>query len=222
MNKLTRNITTALLAATLAMPLLANARNDNSSNHGNHGNSAVSFGGTPGASRGLLSVNRHVYYIGDTLQVRVVYPRSLSAIWNGSAEGHVVIYIPQGQAISAPLPAQTADTPVSVLDLTTLDTSVLAAGDYQLALVLTVPGGNPLDINTWYNGFRGLLSIERVRFSAGTTSSDADGDGEFDDDADGDGFIENEALDTETTDDAEDDDQDDAAATTGTTATPTT
>jgi hypothetical protein len=208
MNSLTRKIATALLATTLAMPLLANARNDHSSSHGN---SAVSFGGTPGASRGLLSVNRHVYYIGDTVQVRVVYPRSLTAVWNGSAEGHVVIYIPQGQAISAPLPAQTADTPVSVLDLTALDTSVLAAGDYQLALVLTVPGGNPLDVNTWYNGFRGLLSIERVRFSAGATSSDADGDGEFDDDADGD--VEEEE---------EEEEDDDAAATTGTTTTPAT
>jgi hypothetical protein len=222
MNKLTRNIATALLAATLAMPLLANARNDHASNNGNNSNSAVSFGGTPGTSRGLLSVNRHVYYIGDTIQVRVVYPRSLTAVWNGSAEGHVVIYIPQGQAISAPLPAQTADTPVSVLDLTELDTSVLAAGDYQLALVLTVPGGNPLDVNTWYNGFRGLLSIERLRFSAGTTSSDADGDGEFDDDADGDGFVEDEAIETETADNADDDEDDDATATTGTTTTPAT
>lgn len=210
MNMLTRRIATALLAATLAMPLLAAARN----NHANdHGNSAVSFGGTPGTGRGVLSVNRHVYYIGDTLQVRVVYPRSLSAVWNGTAEGHVVIYIPQGQALTVALPAQTADTPVSVIDLTGLDTSVLTPGDYQVALVLTTPGGNPLDVNSWYNGFRGLLSVERVRFSAGTTSSDADGDGEFDDDTDGDGFVEDEAL--------EDDDSTDDAATTagGTTST---
>jgi hypothetical protein len=209
MKQLTRHIATALLAATLAMPLLANARND----HATDGNSATSFGGTPGTSRGVLSVNRHVYYVGDTLQVRVVYPRSLSAVWNGSAEGHVVIYIPEGQAISVPLPAQTADTPVSVVDLTDLDTSVLTPGDYQLALVLTVPGGNPLDVNNWYNGFRGLLSIERVRFSAGATSSDADGDGEFDDDTDNDGFVEDEPL--ESTDSTTEESDDDTPTPTG-------
>jgi hypothetical protein len=131
------------------------------------------------------------------------------------------MHIPGGQAITVPLPAQTPDSPVSLIELSNLDTSVLLPGDYQLALVLTVPGGNPLNISDWYSGFRGLLSIERLRFSATATSSDADGDGEFDDDTDGDGFVENEALETETADDAEDD-EDDAAATTGTTTTPAT
>lgn len=219
MRKMTQAIAATLLSAALAMPLWAHARNDHATN-GNGGNSSVSFGGTPGTGRGLVSLNRHIYYVGDTIQIRVVYPRSLSAIWNGTAEGHVVMYIPGGQAITVPLPAQTPDSPVSLIELADLDTSVLTPGDYQLALVLTNPGGNPLNISDWYNGFRGLLSIERLRFSATATSSDADGDGEFDNDTDSDGFVEDEPLETEA--EEEDDSDDDATAGTPTTSTATT
>ncbi|GAB6039479.1 hypothetical protein [Endothiovibrio diazotrophicus] len=187
----------ATLAATLSLPAVAARPDDTGGGQSNadHGNSANAHAqGSPGSGRGLIVPSRHVYYPGDTLQVRVVYPSSLTAIWNGEAESYIVIHVPGGAAIPVPLTSDIPDSVVSLVELTDLDTSQLTPGDYQLGLVLTVPGGDPLNIDDWYQGFRGLLSVERVRFSETTDPADADGDGEFDNDSDGDGFGDDEAL----------------------------
>lgn len=198
----------ALVAATLSLPAAAVPPD-----HANASANA-SANGRPGGGSGLIVPNRHVYYPGDTLQVRVVYPRSLTAIWSGDAESHIVINVPGDASFSVPLTTDTPDSVVSLVELTDLDTSVLSPGDYQLGLVLTNPGGDPLNLGDWYQGFRGLLSIERVRFSdvaPGEDPDDLDGDGELDDDADGDGFGDTEPLgEAEEDDDADDGEGDDA------------
>lgn len=152
--------------------------------------------GRPGSAKGLLRLNQHVYYAGDTLQVRVVYPRSLQAIWSGDARGHLVVYVPTGAPVTVPLPATVPNQPIQVLDLTNLDTSQFAEGNYQIALVLTAPEGDPLKLGDWYAGFRGLLSVEqfKIRASATTPTPNTEVEG----DTDGDGF---EDVATGTTDD---------------------
>lgn len=142
--------------------------------------------GRPGASKGILKLNQHVYHAGDTLQVRVVYPRSLTAVWSGDAVGHVVVYVPSGQPVTVPIPASTADQPIQVLDLTNLDTSQFAEGNYQIALVLTAPAGSPLKLSDWYAGFRGLLSVEQFQIKNTATSTNPSR--EVAGDTDGDGF----------------------------------
>ncbi|MBX9936978.1 MAG: hypothetical protein K2Y10_10355 [Burkholderiaceae bacterium] len=144
--------------------------------------------GRPGAGKGILKLNQHVYYAGDTLQLRVVYPRSLAAVWSGDAIGHIVVYVPSGQPVTVPIPASTADQPIQVLDLSNLNTSQFAEGNYQIALVLTAPAGNPLKLGDWYAGFRGLLSVEQFKIKIRTATTSANPSTEVEGDTDGDGF----------------------------------
>ncbi len=160
-------------------------------------NNPQGLSGRPGSARGLLRLNQHVYHAGDTLQVRVVYPRSLQAVWSGDAVGHLVVYVPSGQPVTVPLPATVPNQPIQVLDLTDLNTAQFAEGNYQIALVLTAPEGDPLKLGDWYAGFRGLLSVEQFKIRAGATtptpSTEVEGD------TDGDGF--EDVVATGTTDD---------------------
>jgi hypothetical protein len=107
-------------------------------------------------------------------------------------DSHVVVFTPAGEAISVPLPADVPDQPVNLIELSDLDTSNMAPGDYQLAVILTEPGGDPLLVGDWHEGFHGLLSVERIRFALPPDPEDEDEDGEFDDDQDGDGYEEEE------------------------------
>jgi len=167
---------------------------------------------SPGARKGIIKTDKHIYYPGDTLEIRVVMPRSLKAVWNGEADSHIVVYVPDGTAIPVPLTIDVPDKVSSWFTLEDLDTNDLAEGDYQLGLVLTVPGGDPLLIDDWYNGFQGLVTSVRLKFgSAPDPEEDADGDGEFDNDEDGDGFDEEE-VDDEEANALEDDGNDDSGS----------
>lgn len=190
---------TLLLAALVASTATWASGNESSdrdgrgSDRGNHAQtpaeaiaSPQGVSGRPGAGKGILKLNQHVYYAGDTLQLRVVYPRSLEAVWSGDAIGHIVVYVPSGQPVTVPIPASTADQPIQVLDLSNLDTSQFAEGNYQIALVLTAPAGNPLKLGDWYAGFRGLLSVEQFKIKTAATS--ANPSTEVEGDTDGDGF----------------------------------
>jgi hypothetical protein len=41
---------------------------------------------------------------------------------------------------------------------------MLAEGRYQIAMIMTVPGGGPLQLADWYNGFSGLLSVNSFKY----------------------------------------------------------
>lgn len=155
--------------------------------------SPVWAGGKPGARGGGFLPSKHVYYPGDTLQIRVVIPRSLKGVWNGEAEAHLVVYAPAGEngettVLSAPLILETPDKPQMMIEVKDLDTSKLLPGEYQLGLVLTIPEGDPLALADWYEGLKGLIGVARVKFSAGPDEEDPDGDGTVEGDEDGDGY----------------------------------
>jgi len=46
----------------------------------------------PGSRQGLIKTDKHIYYPGDTLKIRVVLPRSLKAVWTGEADSHIVVF----------------------------------------------------------------------------------------------------------------------------------
>lgn len=75
-----------------------------------------------------------------------------------------------------------------LFELDAVDVSALPAGTYQLGLILTNPGGDPLVINDWYRGLLGLIDVVGLTVSDEAVDFDKDGDGEVDDDDDGDGF----------------------------------
>lgn len=187
MNKILAFATALLLASTLINPVSARA---------------------PGKSAGGILPGKHVYYPGDTLTLRVVFPRSLKALWQGDAEAHAVVYVPGGTAIAAALPVGVPDKPYNMLVMEDLDTSSLEPGTYQIAMILTKPEGDPLSLDDWYGGFRGLVNVSRVKFSESADAEDTNSDGEVDGDADGDGY--NDDPDSDPDEDEKDGEDDDA------------
>ena len=77
---------------------------------------------------------------------------------------------------------------VKLFEVEAVDVSTLAAGTYQLGLILTDPGGDPLSINDWYTGLLGLIDIRGITITDEAVDFDEDGDGHVDDNPDGNGF----------------------------------
>ena len=137
---------------------------------------------------GELETRQHIYYPGDTLDVRV------------SFEGETELLASQGVDIYLVIQDSTQNSTVIAIDnyqdfasmrmfyLEDVSPQTLPEGVYQLALILTRPGGDPLSINDWYNGFAGLLDTDSIRSSESSLDNDFDQDGEYDDDYDRDGF----------------------------------
>ena len=105
-------------------------------------------------------------------------------------------------AVVLPVSDEASETAVNLFSLEEVDVSVLPAGTYQLGLILTNPGGDPLNINDWYKGLLGLIDVVGLTISDSQLDFDADGDGEVDDDLDGDGF-------SDSSEDEEDESEDD-------------
>ena len=91
-----------------------------------------------------------------------------------------------------------------LFDIAAVDVSALPAGTYQIGLVLTNPGGDPLNINDWYRGLLGLEHLIGLTVADEALAADANGDGEVDNDSDGDGFSD----DADDSDENSDDDDD--------------
>jgi hypothetical protein len=99
-------------------------------------------------------------------------------------------------AVVLPVSDQANSEEQKLFEMESVDVSTLPAGTYQLGLILTNPGGDPLNINDWFKGLLGLIDIVGLTISDEALSIDSDGDGEVDDDRTGNGF----------SDDVEDDD----------------
>ncbi len=100
-------------------------------------------------------------------------------------------------AIVLPVNNEANEEVTKLFELGAVDVGTLAAGTYQLGLILTNPGGDPLNINDWYNGLLGLEHVVGLTITDEAVDFDSDGDGHVDDD------------DTDDTDDDIDDDSDD-------------
>jgi len=150
------------------------------------------FRGNPSCTKNLIVTNKQVYYQGDPLQVYLKFPKSLTAVINGEADAYMLIAPPAGDIIVAPVAMNPEDIWYKFLELADLDTSQFAVGNYQLAVVLTQPGGDPLVLADWYRGLKGLISTKRIKMWAGYSydAEDEDGDGQIDGDWNGDGYCE--------------------------------
>ncbi len=67
-----------------------------------------------------------------------------------------------------------------LFEVPVVDTSEIPAGTYQLGLILTVPGGDPLNLDDWFNGLLGLVHIRGLTITSEALPGDADGDGMMD------------------------------------------
>lgn len=131
----------------------------------------------PCSYSGLIQLNQQIYYTGDRLQINLVIPEELKAALRNEAQAHLAVHFPDGGFEAYPVVEEG-----SFLEAT-VETSALAAGDYQLALVFTEPDGDALALTDWYNGFAGLVSFNHLKLSPaapGTDAQDIDGDGHYD------------------------------------------
>jgi hypothetical protein len=200
---------------------------------GNSGNAPGQSGDSPGnsgsasgkktnqnlghgnASNGVMAIihaNRHVLYAGeDALEVSVRFPRGAELLTGGEVDAHLVVFGPDAIWDVLALDEEGAGNGNgNLFQLAESDVEALAAGVYQLGVVLTVPGGDPFALEDWFNGMLGLLAVQGLTIAEEPIEEDADEDGFIDDDSDGDGLSdgEEESTDDSTGDDAADDTDD--------------
>lgn len=133
---------------------------------------------------------KHIYYVGDTLSAFVKFSRGINLLAEDLADAHIIVVAPTTDAYAFPVDSSIGPNDRKFFSIDILNAETLPLGQYQLALVVTIPGGDPLNIKDWYNGFRGLLDMEGIYISDRPLPEDVDADGECDADADGDGFCE--------------------------------
>jgi hypothetical protein len=181
---------TPTAVTTTSAPATTNADNgkSNADNGKSNANKSRVQNGK-GTIMGNLETRQHVYYVGDSLDIQVQFARGADLLAKGEADAHIVIFSADGTVFSVPVPADVGTSSRKFFPVKSIDIATLPAGQYQLALVLTTPKGDPKLVNNWYSGFRALLDSEAIYISDTSVSGDANKDGEWDDDADGDGIV---------------------------------
>lgn len=218
MRRLSSIFSIALTVVTLVFAQAAAAQG-NSDNAGNNGKGNA-FGkhkniGVSNASDGIkgrIVTDRDIYYTGDPLSIGLKFPRGAEVITGGDADAFVVVFAPNPVATTTgedalteplvlPVNSDVSEEHRNLFSIDAVDIAALPAGTYQLGLILTVPGGDPLNLNDWYRGLLGLEDRVGLTVSDEPLPADEDGDGEVDNDDDDDGFSD---------DDDDDDDDDDS------------
>lgn len=144
---------------------------------------------------GYVQTGKTIHYPGDKFVLKAVVPKSLKDVWAGKATVHMVITMPgELGALSVPVPtpaseqATQGDKPRQVIELPPQTMETLPAGDYQMAMIVTKVGGDPLNVKDWYGGLKAMLGVKRVKIAAtpidpedpnqtGNVTGDSDGDG---------------------------------------------
>lgn len=150
-----------------------------------------------GDFQGNLKTGQHIYYEGDALDISVQFSRGGTLLAEGEADAHIVIFSFDGSLIAVPVADDIGTASRKFFRIDDVDTATLPEGQYQLGLVLTVPGGDPTLVEDWYSGFRALLDTEAVYISDEILEGDDDEDGELDEDSDDDGIVGEEEDETE-------------------------
>jgi hypothetical protein len=154
------------------------------------------LGTAPGARSGLIQTNQHIYCLNTDspadLSIAVVFPKNLDPVWTGQADAWLVIWMPGGTDdnggtawLTAKLTGSESllgsDPPNKPRNLITIpgdQLSLLPPGDYQMGLILTkIPAvteeptkpavlEDPTQLDQWYGGFSGLVSVSRIVITA--------------------------------------------------------
>ena len=208
MNTFARLLIIAITAITVWMPASAEARRGDGSCPGNSCNAPGQQSQTMpdqnqpmqhqlmrGRSdfKGNLKTRQHIYYAGDPLEVSIKFSRGWNLLADGTAVAHIVVILPNTSMFSVPVERSIGGNDRMFFDFT-VTTETLPAGQYQLGLIVTIPDGDPTNLQDWYSGFRGLLDMEGIYISAESLPEDANGDGECDYDTDGDGFCDDQSM----------------------------
>ncbi|MDX1491709.1 MAG: hypothetical protein R3332_10500 [Pseudohongiellaceae bacterium] len=179
--------------------------NGNGNGNGNGGNNNIGNGNASNGVKALISTGKGIVYTGEPLDISIRFPRGSDLVSAGEVDASVIIFTPDDSAAAIVVPVSNvaSETETKLFELAEVDVSTLPAGHYQLGLVLTNPGGDPLNMNDWYDGLLGLIEIKGLTISDEALPEDADGDGIIDDDVDGDGFIDEEEIEEEESEEEE-------------------
>jgi hypothetical protein len=137
---------------------------------------------------GDIETRQHVYYPGDILDIRVALGGNTALVSSQGVDLYLGVFDPAGKASFTRIADYQSITSKRLFYIQDISTSVISVGTYQLALIMTVPGGDPELVSNWYNGIGGLLDNDAVTYSQTPVAHDNDRDGEWDDDYDRDGF----------------------------------
>jgi len=143
--------------------------------------------------KGNLKVSQHIYYEGDTIEVSIKFSRGWELLAEGTVDAHVVVITPAAELLSYPVDPSIGPSDRKFFNIELESSDTLPVGQYQLALTLTIPDGDPANLVDWHNGFRGLMDMEGLLISAQFLEEDVNMDGECDFDVDGDGFCDEES-----------------------------
>lgn len=206
-----------LLSLTILTISQASAQG-NSDDKGHGKNKNVGVGNASDGISAKIVTAKDIFYTGDPLAINLKFNRGAALVTSGEVDAYVVIFAPVaddgsvspdpavddstdstvtdtqsalgalGDAVVLPVSSQASSDEQQLFAIQAVDVSALPPGTYQLGLILTNPGGDPLLINDWFKGLLGLINIVGLTISDEALSFDVDGDGEVDDDADGDGF----------------------------------
>ncbi len=191
--------------------------NSNAGGNSNGQNKNIGVGNASDGISGRISTNKGVIYTGDPLEISVSFPRGSELITDGDVDAFVIVFAPTvddsddsdsvdtdsdstdsttgngtADALSDPIVIPVSDAAseeeTKLFEVSEVDLSALSAGTYQLGLILTNPGGDPLAIGDWYTGLLGLIDVVGLTITDEAVDFDADMDGVVDDDLDGDGL----------------------------------
>ncbi len=159
--------------------------------------------------KGNLKTEQHIYYVGvgETLVVSIKFSRGWELLADGTLDAHVVAISPDAVLFPFLVDKNVGPTDRTFFNIPLTNVDTLQLGQYQVALIATIPGGDPTNLEHWHNGFRGLLDMEGVYITDEPLAEDANLDGECDFDDDSNGFCDDKNL--EDDDDGDDDDDDD-------------
>jgi hypothetical protein len=123
----------------------------------------------------------------NDLQLTVVLPKSLDALWTGEADAWLVIWMTSDEDGQTPigltkvqLTAGNAKNgnkwsrnhPRNLVKIGGSDLQNLQKGDYQIGLILTYKNStDPTALGNWYGGFSGLVSVSRFKITLGSDTS---------------------------------------------------
>ncbi|MEX0965278.1 MAG: hypothetical protein WDZ52_14700 [Pseudohongiellaceae bacterium] len=213
-----RSILTLLFAVLLVFSAQSVLAQGNSQGKGQGKNKNIGVGNASDGIMGRVITNKGIIYTGNPLEISVHFPRGSELISSGSVDAYVVVFAPTvveedeapsddadstettetdssdgtASALSEPVVIPVSDAAstevVKLFELEAVDLSTLPGGTYQIGLILTNPGGDPLVIGDWYTGLLGLIDVVGLTVTDEAVDFDEDVDGEVDDDDDGDGF----------------------------------
>jgi hypothetical protein len=216
MNRIYQNIRLGfvLFMLTIGSVQIALAQGNSANAPGNSGGGSGNSANAPGknmnlghgnASNGvkaIIQTNRQIFYTGDLLDIGIRFPRGADLIQSGEVDAWLMIFEPDATLSAIPISSEASPKKRNLFRIDEMDTQFLPEGVYQLGVVITVAGGDPMNLLDWYNGMLGMLTVRGLTVSSEALDIDENGDGFVDGDTSGDGFVDDD-------DDDEDEDEDD-------------